>query len=88
MKKLLEWARSLPWAAALKAALKVLLPAALGAGGAILAGCMAPSDKAQRMSVYALGIPGVAVITSSTQTAANSGDDVNDSRQTQAKEDK
>ena len=42
-------------------------------------GCssMAPSDKTQTMGVYAFGIPGIAVITQSHQTADNAGSDTN-----------
>ena len=58
-------------------------PVLLGAiGGGIVSftgGCssMAPSDKTQTMGVYAFGIPGIAVITQSTQTADNAGCDTN-----------
>ena len=43
------------------------------------AGCSAltPSAKAQYMSLYAVGIPGIAVVTRSEQTADNKGDDDN-----------
>lgn len=77
MNKLITWFRSLPWREAAKAAAKVLLPAALGAGGAILAGCgsLAPAGKENRIGVYAFGIPGVAVVTSPAQVADNRGDD-------------
>ena len=34
------------------------------------------------ISLYALGIPGVAVVTSTQQTADNKGDDTNHTRQT------
>ena len=48
------------------------------------AGCssLTPSAKTQTMSLYAIGIPGVAVVTHSTQEADNKGDDEN--RPTQA----
>ena len=59
-------------------------PVLLGAlGGGLVAvtgsGCSAltPSAKTQTMSLYAIGIPGVAVVTHSTQDAANKGDDEN-----------
>ena len=58
-------------------------PVLLGAiGGGIVSvssGCssMAPSDKTQSMGVYAFGIPGIAVITQSTQAADNAGSDTN-----------
>ena len=55
--------------------------AALVGGGVVsgLSGCssLKPSDKTQTMGVYAFGIPGIAVITQSTQTADNAGDDAN-----------
>ena len=43
------------------------------------AGCSAltPSAKTQTMSLYAIGIPGIAVVTHSTQDADNKGDDEN-----------
>ena len=44
-----------------------------------LAGCsdLRPSAKTQTMSLYAIGIPGIAVVTQSTQDADNRGDDEN-----------
>ena len=69
-----ELARQL-WAA--------IRPVLLGAvGGGIVSfasGCssMTPSDKTQTMGVYAFGIPGIAVITQSHQTADNAGSDTN-----------
>ena len=64
-------------------------PVLLGAiGGGLVAvtgsGCssLTPSAKTQTMSLYAIGIPGVAVVTHSTQDADNKGDDEN--RPTQA----
>jgi len=55
--------------------------AALIGGGVVtgLSGCSSfvPSDKTQTMGVYALGIPGIAVITQSHQDADNKGDDEN-----------
>ena len=74
-----ELARQL-WAA--------IRPVLLGAiGGGIVSfssGCssMAPSDKTQTMGVYAFGIPGIAVITQSHQTADNAGSDTNAAAQT------
>ena len=63
-------------------------PVLLGAiGGGLVAvtgtGCssLTPSAKTQTMGVYAFGIPGIAVITQSTQDADNTGDD--DNAQTQ-----
>ena len=59
-------------------------PVILGAiGGGLVAvtgsGCssLTPSAKTQTMSLYAIGIPGVAVVTHSTQAADNTGDDEN-----------
>ena len=59
-------------------------PVLLGAvGGGLVAvtgsGCssLTPSTKTQTMGVYAFGIPGIAVITQSTQNADNAGDDAN-----------
>ena len=59
-------------------------PVLLGAiGGGLVAvtgsGCstLTPSAKTQTMSLYAIGIPGVAVVTHSTQDADNKGDDEN-----------
>ena len=61
-------------------AVKPVLLGAIGGGlVSVASGCssMAPSDKTQTMSVYALGIPGIAVITESRQTADNAGSDLN-----------
>ena len=79
MKTLIEYFKSLPWKEAIKAALKVIVPAVIGSGAAILTGCsaMTPATKTQTMSLYAIGIPGVVVVTQSTQTADNKGDDEN-----------
>ena len=58
-------------------------PVILGAvGGGVIAltdGCSAltPSAKSQSMSLYAVGIPGIAVVTKSEQVADNKGDDEN-----------
>ena len=64
-------------------------PVLLGAiGGGLVAvtgsGCSAltPNAKSQTMSLYAIGIPGVAVVTRSTQEADNKGDDENKPTQT------
>ncbi len=85
MKNIIEWLKALPWAKAAKAALQIIVPAAIGSGAAILAGCSAltPSAKTQTMSLYAIGIPGIAIVTHSTQDADNKGDDEN--RPTQAR---
>ena len=79
MKSIIAWLKALPWASAAKAALQIIVPAAIGSGAAILAGCsdLRPSAKTQTMGVYAFGIPGIAFITHSTQDADNSGDDEN-----------
>ena len=55
------------------------LSSAVGSGAAILAGCsdLRPSAKTQTMSLYAIGIPGIAIVTQSTQDADNRGDDEN-----------
>ena len=84
MNRLWNMIKALPWKDALKAATQIIIPAAVGSGAAILAGCSAltPSAKTQTMSLYAIGIPGIAVVTQSTQDADNKGDDEN--RPTQA----
>jgi hypothetical protein len=51
-------------------------------GGGVIAltnGCssMTPSSKTQTMSVYAIGVPGIAIITKSTQNEDTSGGDTN-----------
>ena len=62
-------------------AVKPVLLGAIGGGlvAATGSGCSAltPSAKTQTMSLYAIGIPGVAVVTHSTQDADNKGDDEN-----------
>ena len=77
------------WAALMRQLWEAVKPVLLGAiGGGLVAvtggGCSAltPSAKTQTMGVYAFGIPGIAVITQSTQDADNRGDDEN--RPTQA----
>ena len=65
---------------ALWAAVKPVLLGAVGGGViALTDGCSAltPSAKTQSMSLYAIGIPGIAVVTQSEQTADNTGDDDN-----------
>ena len=62
------------------AAVKPALLAAIGGGVVTLAdGCssLTPSAKTQSMSLYAIGIPGIAIVTQSEQTADNKGDDDN-----------
>ena len=61
-------------------AVKPVLLAAVGGGlVAVSSGCssMTPSSKTQSMGVYALGIPGIAIITQSTQNEDASGGDTN-----------
>jgi len=71
------------WKALGKAVWDALKPVILGAiGGGVIAvtgGCssLTPSAKTQTMGVYAFGIPGIAVITHSTQDADARGDDAN-----------
>ena len=79
MKSIIEWLKALPWAKAAKAALQIIVPAAIGSGAAILTGCsdLRPTAKTQTMSLYAIGIPGIAVVTQSTQDADNRGNDEN-----------
>ena len=79
MKKLMDFIKTLPWRNAFKAAAQILVPAAVGSTAAILAGCgsLTPSNKTQKMSLLAIGIPGIAVVTQATQNADNTGDDDN-----------
>ena len=71
------------WKALGKAVWAALKPVLLGAiGGGVIAvtgGCssLTPSAKTQTMGVYAFGIPGIAVITHSSQDADARGDDAN-----------
>ena len=61
-------------------AVKPVLLAAIGGGlVAVSSGCssMTPSSKTQSMGVYAIGIPGIAIITKSTQNEDASGGDTN-----------
>ena len=61
-------------------AVKPVLLGSIGGGlVAITSGCssLTPSAKTQTMGVYAFGIPGIAVITHSTQDADARGDDAN-----------
>ncbi len=61
-------------------AIKPVLLAAVGGGVVALTdGCssLTPSAKTQSMSLYAIGIPGIAVVTQSEQLADNTGDDEN-----------
>ena len=62
------------------AAIRPVLLGAIGGGlVAVTEGCSAltPSAKSQSMSLYAVGIPGIAVVTKSEQIADNKGDDEN-----------
>ena len=77
------------WKQLMSALWDAVKPVLLGAiGGGLVAvtgsGCSAltPSAKTQTMSLYAIGIPGIAVVTHSTQDADNKGNDEN--RPTQA----
>ena len=62
-------------------AVKPVLLAAIGGGLVAVtgSGCssLTPSAKTQSMSLYAIGIPGIAVVSQSEQTADNKGDDEN-----------
>ena len=61
-------------------AIKPVLLGAIGGGlVAVTGGCssLTPSAKTQTMSLYAIGIPGIAIVTRSEQTADNKGDDDN-----------
>ena len=79
-----NWIKALPWKKAANAALQIIVPAAVGSCAAIITGCssLTPSAKTQTMSLYAVGIPGIAVVTQSTQNADNTGDDENAPKQT------
>ena len=61
-------------------AIKPVLLGAVGGGlVAVTGGCssLTPSAKTQTMSLYAIGIPGIAIVTQSEQTADNAGGDDN-----------
>ncbi len=65
---------------ALWEAVKPVLLAAIGGGVvSFSSGCssLTPSAKTQSMSLYAIGIPGIAVVTQSEQLADNTGEDEN-----------
>ena len=70
---------------ALWAAVKPVLLGAL-AGGMVAASCgcssLTPSSKTQTMGVYAIGVPGIAIITHSAQNEDASGGDTNAPSQT------
>ena len=76
------------WKALGKALWNAVKPVLLGAvGGGVIAltdGCssMTPSSKTQTMGVYAIGVPGIAIITKSTQHEDASGGDTNAPTQT------
>ena len=67
-------------------AVKPVLLGALGGGLVAVSGSgcssLTPSAKSQSMSLYAIGIPGIAVVTRSEQLADNKGDDENKPTQT------
>ena len=71
------------WKALGKALWNAVKPVLLGAiGGGVIAftdGCssLTPSSKTQSMGVYAIGVPGIAIITRSTQNEDASGGDTN-----------
>ena len=71
------------WKELMKQIWAAVRPVLLGAiGGGIVgvaSGCssLTPSDKTQTMGVYAFGIPGITMITQSSQTADNAGSDTN-----------
>ena len=78
--RLKNWMTSDGGKAFMKTLAKLLIGAAAGAGGATcFTGCSSfvPDSKTQSMEVYALGLPAIAVIKSSTQTADNRGEHVN-----------
>ena len=61
-------------------AIKPVLLGAVGGGLVAATGVcssLTPSAKTQTMSLYAIGIPGIAIVTQSEQTADNAGDDDN-----------
>ena len=65
-------------------AVKPVLLAAIGGGIVTVAsGCssLTPSSKCQTMGVYAFGLPAIAVIRQSEQTADNRGEDTNAPKQ-------
>ena len=71
------------WKTLGKALWSAVKPVLLGAvGGGVIAltdGCssLTPSSKTQTMGVYAIGVPGIAIITKSTQNEDASGGDSN-----------
>ena len=71
------------WKALGKALWNAVKPVLLGAvGGGVIAltyGCssLTPSSKTQSMGVYAIGVPGIAIITRSRQNEDASGGDTN-----------
>ena len=83
MSKFIQFFKGLPWKSAIKSALSIIVPAAVGSAAALCTGCssLTPSAKTQTMSLYAVGIPGIAVVTQSTQNADNTGDDTNTPKQ-------
>ena len=59
MNRLWNMIKALPWKDALKAAKQIIIPAAVGSGAAILAGCSAltPSAKTRFARREAIGLP-------------------------------
>ena len=82
-KKENEMKLKIDWKALGKALWNAVKPVLLGAiGGGVIAltdGCssLTPSSKTQSMGVYAIGVPGIAIITKSTQNEDASGGDTN-----------
>ena len=78
------------WKALGKSLWNAVKPVLLGAiGGGVIAlsdGCssLTPSSKTQSMGVYAIGVPGIAIITKSTQNEDESGDDHDDDGEVKA----
>ena len=78
-----EMKLKIDWKALGKALWNAVKPVLLGAiGGGVIAltdGCssLTPSSKTQSMGVYAIGVPGIAIITQSTQNEDASGGDNN-----------
>ena len=84
MSKFIQFFKGLPWKSAIKSALSIIVPAAVGSAAALCTGCssLTPSAKTQTMSLYAIGVPGIAIVTQSHQNADNKGDDENSPKQT------
>ena len=66
-------------------AVKPVLLAAIGGGVVSLTGgcsSLQPATKSQSMTVTALGFPAITVVTTTTQSATNDGDDEGENTQT------